>query len=199
MASTEVVRTPTPLRLSYPNLFKPQKQDSGAEKYNAVLIIEAGTDLSFYGKLIKEAAVAEWGEKAAEDLRKGLIKNPLKNAANEPKYAERAGFAGNHFIRVVSNYKPPIFRKKGSAFYPLDEDDVYPGMYVYAALNCYTWSDARQGKGVSFGLEQLIKARDGDRLGGGGSRPPEDYFDGIPDTADTRPDVDGDGAADVFG
>ena len=72
---------------------------------------------------------------------------------------------------------------------------------VYAVVNCYTWENDKNGKGISFGvsLVQVVKKAEGDEvLGGGGGPDADKFFDTIPDDGDSAP-AGSDGAASLFG
>lgn len=168
----------TPLaRLSYPHLFKAQKMDDGGEKFNCSLIIPKTADLSVLVNAVKDAVKAEWQDKGLEELKKGLIKNPIIDGAL-PKWADKAELGPDVvFIRPGSKQQPPCVNARAL---PAREDELYAGCYVYAVLNAFTWLDKRQGKGVSFGLQAVQFVKDGERLGGGGVDPSK-FFEAIVD------------------
>lgn len=57
---------------------------------------------------------------------------------------------------------------------------MYGGCYCIAQVNAYAWEYTEKGKvmkrGVSLGLMNLMKVRDGERLGGGKRISAEDAF-----------------------
>jgi hypothetical protein len=49
-----------------------------------------------------------------------------------------------------------------------DEDEFYSGCYGYASVSFFAY-DNGVSKGVTCGLNALLKSRDGERFGGGSS------------------------------
>ena len=83
----------------------------------------------------------------------------------------------------------------------MEVDGIPSGSQVYAVVNCYTWENDKNGKGISFGvsLVQVVKKAEGDEvLGGGGGPDADKFFDTIPDDGDSTP-AGSDGAASLFG
>jgi hypothetical protein len=69
---------------------------------------------------------------------------------------------------------------------------------VYAVVNAYTWDNPKNGKGVSFGVNMVQVAKDGERLGGGGLDPSA-HFEAIPDDGAPAGGGSVNSAADMFG
>ena len=67
-----------------------------------------------------------------------------------------------------------------------DQDEFYSGCYGYASVSFYCY-DNGVSKGVTCGLNSVLKSRDGERLGGGGNVE-SDYAD-VLDDLDTDEDV----------
>lgn len=189
-ARSEDIKTPL-ARLSFPNLLKPQvnKDDAGntTEKYNCVLLFPKTTDISALKNAVATVAKEQWGDKAAQWIKDGLIKHPFLDGDGpqglSKKTGERhAGYAGTTFIRCATTLKPKVVDRKVQPI--VDPEDLYAGCYVYAVVNCYTWENPKNGKGVSFGISLMQVAKDGERLGGGGADPSQ-HFESIPDEDDT--------------
>lgn len=185
-------------RLSRVNLYKP-RDNKGKLKYEANLIFPKDTDLTDIKEAVKAAAVAEWGDKAAESLKKGLIKIPVLDGdgpqgmskKTEERYPELEGM---YFIRCASNHQPALFsRKMGQA---QEGSDLYSGCYGYAVLHAYTWESAENGKGVSLGLSMVQMVKDGPKLGGAAADPSK-FFEKIEDTGDAT-DTGDEGAGALF-
>lgn len=199
-ARSENIKTPL-ARLSFPNLLKPRKRDDGSEQYGCTLLFPKSTDLSELKAAAAECAIKEWGDKATQLVKDGVIKTPFLDgdgpqAVSKKTGQRHGGHEGQTFIRVSSTQKPKVVDKR---VLPItDEDDIYPGCYVYAVINAYAWEHPTNGRGVSFGLQMVQFAKDGDRLGGGGADP-DKFFDKIEDEgaapAETKT---GAGAAGMF-
>lgn len=150
-------------QLSYPHLFTPQAaEDGGQEKYSCALVFFEGTDITALQRAAIETAVEKWGEKAKEQIKKGQLRLPFRKG-EEKDYAD-----GSIFINVRGNRRPGIVSlipdpKTGKPMAITDPEEVYAGCFVRASLTPFAY-DTSGNKGVSFGLNNLQKIRDGERL-----------------------------------
>jgi hypothetical protein len=200
------IRTPL-ARLAFPFLIKPQERvrDDGQKftEYSCTLLFPKTVDLGVLKTAAIDVCKKEWGEKAEGLIKSGLIKTPFldgdgKQGMNSKTGEPKAGFPGHTFIRAASRNKIAVVDKQRLPI--TDASEIYPGCYVYAILAAYTWENAKQGKGVSFGLGGVQFAKAGERLGGGGGIDPEKAFDVIEDEGDAPASTkSGDGAAGLFG
>lgn len=55
----------------------------------------------------------------------------------------------------------------------LDGEELYSGCWAYISVTSFAYDN--ESKGVSFFLNNIMKARDDERFGGGGSSPDEDF------------------------
>lgn len=195
----------TPLaRSAFVSLARPRKNDKGQEKYEINLLWPKGTDLSVVEAAVLEAAKGEWGDKAVQMFKDGLIKNPFLDgdgpqAVNKKTGERYAGFAGQRFIRCSANgdHKPRVYDQK--VVLSVDPNLIYSGCYVHAVINAFTWVNEQNGKGVSFGVKMVQFAKDGEKLGGGGDADPNDHFKPQVDASVPAGTTDGKGAAGLFG
>lgn len=201
----------TPLcRFAYTNdLFKARAQEEGKKpKFGCTLMFPKTTDLSALKKAASEAAFAEWGDKAAQWYKDGLIKDPFLDGDGpqgiNKKTGERSlGHAGHIFTRTTS----------GEGFKPLVVDNLRnplvsvagapSGSWGYAVVHAFTWVNEKGGKGVTFGvsLVQITKVAQGEeKLGGGGGPDPAKFFEKAADegAAPAAPKT-GAGAGGLFG
>lgn len=162
--------------LSYPFLAEPQKDDKGKEKYSCALVFAKGTDLTALRNALVDAAKAKWGNKVKigkveytieEAIEKGKLRLPFRTDAEEKGYP-----AGSTFINVRSEKKP------GAVFAWADEtgrparipqdkiaEELYPGAIVRASLSPFGYD--REGNiGITFGLNNVQKLAEGERLDG---------------------------------
>src|SRR5690606_39628308 len=95
------------------------------------------------------------------------------------QYPEREG---HYRIRVSANeqYPPGIVDRRLQPI--LDQSEIYSGCYVRVSMVAYAFN-SQGNKGVSFGLRNVQKLRDGEPLGGGGVRP-ESEFSALDDEDD---------------
>lgn len=183
---TESVKTPL-CRLSYPHLYDAQvrKGDDGQDKkpeFTVSLIFPAGTDLKPLKTMASNALREAFGaEKVAKMMKQERVKNPFLKGWL-PKWADNPGMGpGVEFIRCTSQQPPGIVdRKKQPIPKSASATKVYPGVYAYAVVHCFTWENVKNGIGVTFGIDSVQISHDGERFGGGGVDP-DKYFETLPD------------------
>jgi hypothetical protein len=163
--------------LSYPAVYEPKATPSGELKYGCALVFPEGSDLS----ALKQAALAaleeRWGSKARDMLQRKQLKWPFRDGAEK----DTQGYGpGTTFINVTSKQQPGVVdryaRPDGKPRPITDPSEIYPGCIVRASLRPFTY-DTNGSKGVSFGLQNLQKLRDGERIDG--RMRPEDDFEAI--------------------
>lgn len=191
------------------NLFEVQVRDNGKKQYGCSLLWPKGSPaLGALQELAVKAAVDEWGEKAKQWIKDGVIHNPFLDGdgpqAVSKKTGERhKGFAGHTFIRCVSgeDYRPKVFDRRLNPL--LDKADVPSGSRGFPVVNVFTWENKEKGKGISFGISmlQVTKKAEGDEvLGGAGGPDPEKHFEKIADEGEAPEQTKGGaGAAGLFG
>ena len=160
--------------LSYPHLFEPRPSTPGGEPvYSCSLVFEPGTDLSAMKQEALRVAREKWADKTDAMLRTGKIRMPFREDGEEKGYPP-----GAVFINVRSRTAPGIVdRYAGPDGKPVrinDPEAVYPGCYVRASLRAFAY-DTNGNRGVSFGLCNVQKLGDGQRLDG--RKKPEDEFE----------------------
>ena len=187
-------------------LFDLQTTQSGKKQWNVTILFPKTADLTPLHNLALAAAQAEWGEKAVQMIKDGIIKTPFlsgdgKQGKSKKTGEPHSGFPGHTFIRCTSgeDYRPKLLNGK---LLPIaDKSELKSGDYGYAVLNAFTWENRENGKGITFGISMVLKAKDGDSLGGGGGAgDPDSYFEKIEDEG-AAPDATktGAGAAGLFG
>jgi len=149
--------------LSYPHLFTPVAVKPGdPEKYSASFIFTEEQQQTPEYAAMKAAVIAtaqeKWGDKTAGLIKSGKLQLPFRTEWEEKGYPENATFISprsGHAPGVVAWNLEPIS----------DEKEIYPGAIVCAQLSAFAWE--YMGKvGVSFGLDNVQKLRDGERLDG---------------------------------
>lgn len=173
------------VRISYPRLFVPaQFQGEGPAKFSATFLIDPRTQR----ELLRDATAA--CEAAAAVLwPKGEWKQ--KKALNNPKAfwwpirsgdekAEKRGYGGMVFIGANTQNRPGVVDR--DVIPVVDQDAVYPGMYVNATVQFRAYSKPNWGVGCYLQNVQLLGG--GERLGG--KPDPADDFEPVqpPDEED---------------
>lgn len=208
MARSQDIKTPEGTFSFIADLFTPRKRDNGGAGYGCTILFPKTTNLDALRAAAVEVAVAEWGEKAKDMIKNGLIKNPFLDGDGvqglNKKTGERwPGYAGCVFIRCKSgaDYKPRVFDRARKDI--LLARDAPSGSKGAAVVNAYTWENAQNGKGISFGISmvKITRVAQGDEvLGGGGGPDPDKFFETLPDDDTNVPTGKaGDGAASLFG
>lgn len=176
MANYNKVITATSVRLgevrfSYANVFAVRKNEDGSDgKYSVCLLIpksdaQAKKLIDAAVEAAKQAGIpSKWGGKlpsAAKlhlPLRDGDAENP-----DDPTYE------GMWFMNASSTLKPGVrVLENGVMSEALDSDDFYSGCWGAVVVNFFPYS-VSGNVGVAAGLNNLIKTRDDERLGGGRS------------------------------
>src|SRR5262245_48280617 len=134
MARSEDIKTPLARLAFTQHLFKPQERENGRKQYNCTLLLPKSADLSALQNAVLKAAVEEWGDKAKQMAKDGLIKNPFLDGdgpqgMNKQSGERHAGFAGHVFIRPMSGeeYRPKIVNRK--VLPVTSQDECYSGCY----------------------------------------------------------------------
>lgn len=159
-----------PVRLSYPNLFKPraQKNDDGTmgrEVFSTALLFPKGAVITALKSAAERVAVEKFGNAWASRR----IHLPFRDQAErtDDKGALPPGYvAGAVFMNVSANkdHPPSVVRRDMTK---ADAADIYPGVWALVTLRAYAY-DRPQRKGIAFGLQNVMKLLDGERLAGGG-------------------------------
>jgi hypothetical protein len=167
------INTPK-FRASYPNLFKSKKNDlNGKDEYSVVALFPKGTDLSALKKVCEEAIKAKWGNEPKKWPPN--LKTPFRNQSEKAKTDEVTGQTflppgheeGGIFINLKSAQKPQIVKRNpnGDLEDIIDTSEIYAGCYLVASVNAFAY-DQKGNKGVSLGLNNIMKVGDGDQISG---------------------------------
>jgi len=153
LASTDNINTPE-FRLAFPSVFEPNKY-GGKEKFLITMLFPKEQDLTPLKQLLANCAKEAWGE----DRSKWPA---LQSPFNDGDTKEWDGFAGHVFVKASSEYPPGVVDARREDV--INKTDVYGGCYARAQVNVFAWEFG--GKhGLSFGLQNLQKLRDGDPFG----------------------------------
>lgn len=164
------------VRFSYLHAFEPWSADGTSENYTASLLIRKDDTalVARVNKAIQDAynsAVTEiWGGK----------KPPLKNVTplhdgDEPKSdgTDRGeAYEGCWFLNSKSKSQPGVVDRNKMPI--MDKDEFYSGCYGYASIAFRGFLN--NGKmGISVYLNNLLKSKDGEPLGGGRTDAASDF------------------------
>lgn len=162
-------------RFSFVNVFKPQKDDDGNDRYGLTFLFPdpktlSGAALAEYEACIKalkadaaRAAKEKWGDKIPTNLR-----SPFRDQG-EKQYE---GYVpGAIFINATSRQKPGVVDAQVQDI--IDPSQLYSGAYGRISVRAFAY-DQKGNRGVAFGLQNVQKTRDGEPLGGR-TRPQDDF------------------------
>lgn len=154
------------VRFSYLHVFEPYAGEVGQKpKYSVSLLIPKKDKQTI--ALIQEAVAeakklgVERGNWSKESEPKNL-KLPLRDG-DEEKADEHPEYAGMYFINASSTRQPGLVdRHKQNIF---SDQELKSGDWGIASINFYPFS-VSGNRGIACGLNNLMKKRDGESLGG---------------------------------
>lgn len=162
MNNRKANRVVVPCRFSYAHVFEPHAiNDGDTPKYSVSCIIPKDDvkSVETINKAI-QVALQEGASKFGGKIP-NKYKNPLRDGDDErpddSAYANAWFFNANSTkpVGVVDRNRQPI----------LDTDEFYSGCYGYISVTFYAYNTSGN-KGVACGLNNVLKSKDGDRLGG---------------------------------
>lgn len=175
-----IIRTPIG-RLSFPNLFEKRAYEGQEAKFSCVILFPPGTDLTELKAAVNEVARAKFPNGKPKKFR-----SPFRDAAEKDVDGYEDGWV---FITCSSQIKPQIV---GPKIKPITDPAVlYPGCWIRATVRPFAY-DTKGNQGVSFGLNNVQKIKDGEPLGSFSKA--EDDFDEV----ETVDDEDSDNGEDMF-
>lgn len=153
-----------PCRLSYTYLFHkfdPKGDGKNAKYMTNVLIPKSETETIKALKEAIEAAKAKgikskWGGKEPKKLDL-----PLRDGDERDKDIDT--YADHYYINAKCSTRPGIVDAKGTTI--VDEEEIYSGIWGYVSVTFYPY-DSNGNRGVACGLNNIMKFKDDERLGG---------------------------------
>lgn len=195
---TDVIRTPK-FRVSFPSVFEksgPPGTDAKKLKYSVVMLfnlveIEKNPAQKALWDAMLNAAKACAVDKWHDKMPQGLV-SPFRNGTEKEQYD---GYGeGVIFLTAKTERRPGIVDQNVNRI--IDPEDFYAGCYAHADINPYAWS--YMGKnGIGFGLQNVQKIADGERIGGGASA--ESSFDAIDEDVEAQGSGGANNATALFG
>lgn len=158
------------VRFSYCHLFTPEAVSDGADKKYSVSVIIPKTNTQLIAG-IKQCINAAYQQGLAsrwKGRKPAVWKNPLRDGDTERPDDE--SYANSYFINVTSRTKPGIVKRmtvggESKLVEVTDEEEVYSGCYGYVSVNFFPFANAGNN-GVACGLNNVLKTKDGEFLGG---------------------------------
>ena len=150
-----------PCRLSYThvfNKFSPDGDGEGKFMTNILIPKSEKKNIEAIKKAIeaakKAAIVAKWGGKEPKKLDL-----PLRDGDDK----EDEVYKDHFYLNAKSNSRPGVVDKKCVPI--VDEEEVYSGVWAVISVTFYGY-DVSGNRGVACGLNNIMKYKDDEHLGG---------------------------------
>lgn len=153
-----------PCRLSYTHVFSKYSPDGDAAsgKYMTSVLIpkEEKETIKAIQQAIeaakKAAVTSKWGGKEPKKLDM-----PLRDGDTDKE--DDDVYSGHFYVNAKSNTRPGVCDKNKSPI--MDEDEIYSGVWAIVSVTFFGY-DVSGNRGVACGLNNIMKFKDGERLGG---------------------------------
>lgn len=188
MTSPEIVQLPPtdiitpPCRLAFAHLFEKAPKSKGSPKltYQCNVLVPPGTDLQPFSNALGAAMTEKWGQIIPIPAGKEPMR-PAETKTQEDGTPYEGFLPGWFSIQCHSGYRPNVLNTDGSTVYqepPMADDArrkaavdaasriIYSGCWASFHLRAFGWVHEQGGKGVSFGVEGVLKVRDDEAFGG---------------------------------
>ena len=150
-----------PCRLSYTHVFKKYSPDGDSEgKYMTNVLIPKSEKKTVDAlkqaieEATKAAIVSKWGGKEPKKLDL-----PLRDGDDKDDDV----YADHFYVNAKCNTRPGVVDKHCNPI--TDEEEVYSGVWAVVSVTFYGY-DVSGKKGVACGLNNIMKWKDDDHLGG---------------------------------
>ena len=162
------------VRFSYLHVFEPYAGVQGQEeKYSVCLLIpkKDKQTIALIQEAIAEATDAgqtsKWGGKVPKNL-----KLPLRDGDTDKDLDENPEYEGMFFLNCSSKRQPGLVDSHKQEI--MTSDELKSGDWGKASINFFPFS-ASGNNGVGVGLNNLMKTKAGDSLGGGYTKAEDDF------------------------
>lgn len=167
-----------PCRLSYTHVFQKHSFDGDEKnaKYSTNILIPKSEKetVDALNKAIeaatKSAIASKWGGKKPKNLTSPLMDGDDKDDEI---------YAGHWYLNAKCNTRPGIVDRDRTPI--MDEEEIYSGVWAIVSVTFFGF-DVNVNKGVSCGLNNIMKFKDDEKLGGRASA--ENDFADIDDEDD---------------
>jgi hypothetical protein len=158
-----------PARLSYPSLFEKSKPRGNIteQKYSATLLFPLTASMALLEEAIGHTAIEEFGSK----WKSASLRLPIRDQGEKEG---KAGYTkGAKFITCKSDQRPGIVGADGRPM--TDPSLIYAGCWVIATIRPFAYTSP--SKGISTGLQNIVKIADDEPFGGAPADPNEEFAD----------------------
>ena len=157
----ENIMTPE-ARASFAHVHTPQKamEPGKPDKYSVTFLFKKGADLSALKKAAQAALEEKFGAKLKDENFKKRLRSPFRDQGEKSYDGYEAGAI---FVTATSTNKPGVVDANLQDI--IDPSEFYSGCYFRATVRAFAYEKAGN-VGVSFGLQNVQKLRDGESLSG---------------------------------
>lgn len=162
--SVDKVTTPM-FRVSFPSVFEASSFDGGPMTFSVVGLFSKAAQATPAFKEMKRIALKAIEKKYGKDPKKwpkGLRSDPFRDGS-EKEHLDGYNEEGVVFARLSTRGRPGVVDANREKI--LDPSDFYPGCYARATVTAFLY-DQKGNKGVSFGLQNVQKLKDGENFSG---------------------------------
>jgi len=169
------------VRFSYVYVMAPHKSaQDGKEKYSIQILLPKDDRLakamidSAVEAAVENGITSKWNGKRPVAAK---LKLPVRDGDEE--YPDDPTYHNMWFFNATANAdrRPGVcILEMGELVAPMEMDDIYSGCWGAAVINFYPYS-VSGNTGVAVGLNNVIKTRDDERLGGGKRSVETDFGD----------------------
>lgn len=152
------------VRFSYLHVFEPYAGEVGQKaKYSVALLIpkKDKQTIALIQEAIAEATdqgqTSKWGGKVPKNLKLPLRDGDEEKADEHPEYADM------YFVNASSERQPGLVDSHKQEIF--SDQELKSGDWGLASINFYPFS-VSGNNGIACGLNNLMKKRDGESLGG---------------------------------
>lgn len=177
-------------RVSYPQVFKPKLNDlNGKEEFSVVALFPPGADLKHLYAAAADAIAKKWPNGKPANLKSPFRKQEERK--REDGTMPEGYVEGGIFINLKSTRAPGVIDQRNQPI--IDAEHFYAGCYAKASVSVFAYEARnKQGqvlsRGVSFGLNNIQKQRDGEPFSG--RRKAEEEFEPVAGAAEDASQVD---------
>lgn len=176
------------VRASYLHAFEPWSGAQGQEaKYGVCALIPKSDKetlaliMDAVNEAIDQGKSSKWDGKIPKNLHM-----PLRDGDEEKDLDENPEYEGMMFLNASSKRQPGMVDRKKQEIFSADE--LKSGDYVKLSLNFFPYK-AAGNSGVGVGLNNIMKWKDGEPLGGMVAKPESDFGDEFDDGEDDEDDL----------
>lgn len=151
------------VRLSYLHVWEPKAVQEGQEKKYSVSLIIPKSDKTTLAKIEKAIEAAKEEGKTSKFGGKipAKLKTPLRDGDEERE--DDAYYADSYFINANAKQRPGIVDAQCNPI--MDQSELYSGCYAHVSITFYAY-DSNGSKGIACGLNNIMKVKDGEPIGG---------------------------------